>query len=207
MLAAGIAQAATPKKKGYQVKRLPENAPAIKNIVQKYAVPMGVPMSLVMAIIGIESGYNTLAQNHSERATAQGGAWGLGQMTLNTAKDITKRYPEVAKQYWPTWNGTGQGLLDPYVNGAMTSFLLSLAWKKYAKYPNRWLTAGVAHHQGMGKVDELLKKYGKVTQDILVKEKLPFGAQYYGMIEREHQTNPLVASLYTGEIQSGAVYA
>ncbi len=193
----------SPKKSVTIVKYVPPKELTVKQLAAKYASAFGVPLSLVMAIMGIESAYNPSAENHSANAEARGGAWGLGQMTLATAKDITQRYASVAKKFWPSWNGTGQGLLSAQVNAAMTAFLLSLAWKKYMGRPNNWLTAGVAHHQGTGTIDKLLAEHGQITPDVLP----PKGREYYVALEAERAHNNLVASLIDAETSSGTVYA
>lgn len=123
----------------------------------KFASVFQVPASLILAVISVQSGYRPTAQNPRNK---RGGAWGLGQVTLTTAQDLTKRLPAIARNWWPQWNGTGPGLLDPVVNVAMTAYMLSIAWKRYKAAPDGWLIAALSYHQGLGGIARLVKAGG-----------------------------------------------
>lgn len=148
---------------GKPKKKQPRRAD-VKVLARRFSKEFGVPESLILAIIAIESSFVPDSVNMA--AKHLGGAWGLGQITVTHASDLTKRYPKVAAKYWPAWDGTGEGLLDLEINVAMTAFTLWVNWERYKKYPDRWLTAGLAHHQGKGNVDKFIKthkrKDGKV---------------------------------------------
>jgi len=148
----------------------------VLELVEKYSKALGVPRSLVIAIFNIESNFRIDAENHTPRAEARGGAWGIGQITLETAKDITKRFPETAKKLWPNWDGTGPGLLDPHINIAMSAFLLARDYKHFTNKGDAWLLAGLAHHQGRGNVEKFLREgNGKIVEDKLP----PNGKRYW----------------------------
>ena len=93
------------------------------SLAVKFASVFGVPVSLVLAIIKVQSNWNPKAQNLKN---SRGGAWGFTQMTLATAQDLTRRFPANAKKWWPKFNGTGPSLLDPATNVALGAYQLSL---------------------------------------------------------------------------------
>lgn len=164
----------------------------------KWAKQFGAPPSLLIALMKIESNYNPNAKNLKN---ARGGAWGLTQMTLATAQDLTKRFPAAAKQYWPGFNGTGPSLLDPDTNAAISAYHLGNIWKRYKGRPGNWLTAGLAWHQGSGNIDkQIAQGGGKVNPANLP----PNGTTFYNWLKRELTSNPVVAKAITSEEQSGA---
>jgi len=168
----------------------------------KYATIFKAPPSLLISIMQIESRNNPNAVN--PKAIERGGAWGLTQMTLKTAQDLTKRYPAVAKKYWPKFDGTGRSLLDPETNAAIGAFHLSLLWKRYQGKPGNWLTAGLAWHQGSGNVDkQLAAGKGKM----IVSNMTPKGKIYYGWLLNQIEGNPVVAKAVTAEKKAGFSYA
>lgn len=166
--AASAAKASEPPKKQPTPKppvKPPAKQPAPTSIAAKYADAFGVPESLVLAVAQVQSGSNWNAVNNSPRAKKLGGMWGWGQMSLAQAKDLTAANPAVAAKYWPNWDGTGKGLLDPNVNAAMTAFTLSINWKRYVgKVADPWLTAGLAHHQGRGNVDKFVVSHKRADK-------------------------------------------
>jgi soluble lytic murein transglycosylase-like protein len=163
-----------------------KNAKAIAvALAEKYSKVFGVPASLVLAILQIESQFKFDAVNKTDRAMARGGAWGIGQITLATAKDIAQRFPKEAKQYFSTFNGTGESLLDPETNIAMSAFILSRSWKRYATKPKNWVVAAMAYHQGAGTMDDIVKKLGpSYTADQLKNSLAPNGKIYFSWLQK-----------------------
>lgn len=148
-----------------------------KNLVAKYSAIFGVPSSVVLSILSVESGFRRGVSNTSERAMKRGGAWGISQMTLETANDLTRRYPELARKYWPHFDGTSGTLIDLETNVALATFYLSLAWKRFKDF----YATTLSYHQGVGTVARLL------TDPRPWSEKLPpFGRQYYSMLTQVH---------------------
>lgn len=143
--------------KGKTVPKKPKEPDFTETV--KVAAPLaerlGVPLSLALSVFSIESGFNRKAENHSPSAETRGGAWGLGQITLATAKDMAARFPNSA-DLWPRFDGTGQSLLDLQTNIGFAIHYLARAYKRYGD----WLAAGASYHQGMGKIDQLRKTYG-----------------------------------------------
>jgi hypothetical protein len=127
------------------------------SLAVKFAAAFGVPVSLVLAIIKVQSNWNPKATNLKNK---RGGAWGFTQMTLATAADLTKRFPANAKKWWPKFNGTGPSLLDPATNVALGAYQLSLQWKRFRAKPSNWMVTALAYHQGSGGMDKLLKAGG-----------------------------------------------
>jgi hypothetical protein len=116
-------------------------------LAKKYAKRYGVPASLVLATIAAQSGNKADAY----RANKRGGAWGYGQMTLATAQEIYGK----ANTGLP-WDKTGQGLLDPALNIALTAYYLGLWWKRYKRNPLGWILAAYAYVLGPGRVRKVL---------------------------------------------------
>lgn len=169
-------------------------------LATKWANTFGAPPSLLIALMGIETNYRPELVNRNERAMKGGGAWGLTQLLLTSAQDLTKRYPAIAKKYWPQWDGTGKGLLDPNTHLAIAAFKLSNNWKRYKAKPNNWLTTGIAWHQGTGNIDKQIK----AGNGRLIPAKLPpFGKEYYSRLEKQLATNQVVSTMLAMERQSG----
>lgn len=117
----------------------------------KYAKTFGIPSSLLLATTYVQSGNRVNAKRDNKR----GGAWGYGQMTLATAKEI---YPKFKAKIGKEWDGTGQGLLDPALNLALTAAYLSTWWKRYKSNPRGWILAAYAYILGPGTVRKAMPK-------------------------------------------------
>jgi len=117
----------------------------------KYAKAFGVPSSLLLATTYVQSGNRVNAKRDNKR----GGAWGYGQMTLATAKEI---YPRFKSKIGKEWDGTGEGLLDPALNLALTAAYLSTWWKRYKGNSRGWLLAAYAYILGPGTVRKAMPK-------------------------------------------------
>lgn len=115
----------------------------------KWARVFGVPPSLVLATTYAQSGNRVNAIKQNKR----GGAWGYGQMTLATAKEI---WPRFKGKIGLDWDGTGKGLLDPSLNLALTAAFLSLWWNRYKSNPSGWILTGYAYILGPGRVRQVL---------------------------------------------------
>jgi hypothetical protein len=166
----------------------------------KYSKEFGAPSSLLTALMAIESSYNPAAKNTNERAMKGGGAWGLTQLLLTTAKDITARNPNTAKKYWPKWDGTGPGLLKPENHIPIAAFLLAQHWKRFKDKANNWLTTGVSWHQGSGGVSKLITKGGGKLNPAHLP---PNGAEYYRRLQVQQAGNPAVKEMLALEQQRG----
>jgi len=163
--------------------------------LQRWAATYKAPASLMAAIVANESGFDPEAKNLiSPGDVARGGAWGLGQLTLQTALGLAKGAPTVA----PTWNKTGPGLLDPETNLALTAWGVRQNWQRFAaKRPNPWLYAGVAWNVGAGAVEKMLAAGpGRV-------EAFPYAAHLIAQVKN----NPPIQALYAAEVAAGAHYA
>jgi hypothetical protein len=139
----GRAEAATKPKRKTKAKSL-----SSADLANKWADRFGIPRTLVLATIYAQSSNNMMAQ----KANNRGGAWGLGQVTLATAKEI---YPKV-KGIVPPWDGTGKGLLQPDLNVALTAYYLSLWYKRYQKNRLGWMLAAYAYVLGPGRVQSIM---------------------------------------------------
>lgn len=117
----------------------------------KFAHVFGVPSSLILGLMAV-GGWR--AKGHV--ANSRGGSWGYTFMSLATAVDLTKRFPQLAKSYWPRFNGTGQSLLDPETNIALGAYQMALQWRKF----KRWSVASLSYYAGAGRMAGLVKATG-----------------------------------------------
>ena len=184
------------------------NVPSnIDSLTRKYCKIFGVPVSLMLAIMGVESSYNPRASNTSERAMKDGGAYGLMQFLLSTAQNLTTKNPSTAAKYWPTfaskYNMTAKGLYDINVSIPMAAFGLASNWKRYKSKPNAWFVTGVSWNQGIGNMDKRLADHNnKLTADDMP----PNGKIYWTMLANQMVNNDAVALAVANERASGAAY-
>jgi soluble lytic murein transglycosylase-like protein len=129
-------------------------ARAVLPVATKWAKMFGCPPSLLMAIIQNESSFNSQATNLTGGDLKRGGAWGLAQLTLQTALALDKDSGAIGKVHWPKWNKTGPGLLVLDTNLAMAAYGIAKNWKRYQSVPNNWLVAGTAWNIGVGAMDK-----------------------------------------------------
>ncbi len=126
----------------------------VEALVAPWSVIWDVPALLVEIVAQEESQFHPgIANTTDPRAVAKGGAWGLFQITLDTAKDLLgrvrafRRYPAFKR-----WDGTGPSLLDPGLNTMVASWYLATLWHEFRGYPE----ALAAYHQGPDKVRSML---------------------------------------------------
>jgi soluble lytic murein transglycosylase-like protein len=148
-----------------------------KNAAFKYSKVFNVPSRIIMTILAVESRFNANAVNRSERAMKRGGAWGIGQMSLQTAKDLTNRFPMIASVHWKKFDGTGESLLDVSTNVSLVAFYLSMAWRRYK---GNELATLLSYHQGVGTIDKLIADKRNWNDKLP-----PFGKEYLVMLNSQ----------------------
>jgi hypothetical protein len=146
----GGAHAATEEKPVAKPKAKPKASSRL-TLSAKYARLFGVPLSLLLATTYAQSNNRPNAKRENKR----GGAWGLGQMTLATATEI---WPRFKAKIGLSWDGTGQGLLDPTLNLAITAAYLSIWYGRYKSNRLRWLLSAYAYILGPGRVRKVMPK-------------------------------------------------
>lgn len=146
----GGAHAATEEKPAAKPKAKPKASSRL-TLSAKYARLFGVPLSLLLATTYAQSNNRPNAKRENKR----GGAWGLGQVTVATATDI---WPKVQAKTGLSWDGSGEGLLDPTLNLAFTAYYLSLWYARYKSNRLRWLLSAYAYVLGPGRVRKVLPK-------------------------------------------------
>lgn len=184
------------------------NVPSnIDTLTRKYCKIFGAPVSLMLAVMGVESSYNPRASNVSDRAMKGGGAYGLMQLLLSTAQNLTTKNPKMAALYWPTFSSkygmTAEGLYDINVSIPMAAFGLSQNWKRYKGKANAWFVTGVSWNQGIGNMD---KKLAACNDKVTAADMPPNGKLYWSMLEQQLTANEAVAMAVTNERQMGANY-
>lgn len=141
-----------------------------RRLANLYGRIFGVPPRLLLSVWRIESAFDPYAVNMTAGDARRGGAWGLGQMTLRTARDLDARFPDLALQYWPKFHAdpVGENLLDIRENTAMSALLLSLGLQRFG---GDVLAAGVSYKMGIGYVASL----PSFPQDLSVGARRYFG--------------------------------
>lgn len=157
----------------------------------RWADVFKVPPVLLWAIATVETRRNPKRVNQSPRAAAKGGAWGLYQVTLDTAKDLMKRYgPQLAK--FPEaarWDGSGPSLLDPGLNSMLGAFYLAGLWHEFGDFA----TAAGAYQSGPTAVRKVLASGGNVATGLG-----PQGREYVrrALVARQ-QLEPIAQAMTT----------
>jgi soluble lytic murein transglycosylase-like protein len=131
---------------------------------ERWSPIMSVPVSWIMAIAEIESGYDLEMTDERPRAEKRGGAWGLMGLTLDTAKDLVRRLgereprlmkdPETRKAL-RAWDGTGKSLHDGNLSVMLGSYYLGLARREFG---DDFRLAAAVYHQGPRTVRTLLAR-------------------------------------------------
>jgi soluble lytic murein transglycosylase-like protein len=126
----------------------------VEALIAPWALIWQVPALLVLIVGAIESRFHPLDVNDTDpRAVKRGGAWGMFQITLATARDLLSRVSDF-HQYAASrrWDGSGPSLLDPGLNTMLASWYLASLWHEFGDYPE----ALAAYHQGPQKVRDML---------------------------------------------------
>ncbi len=142
---------------------LKNNIPIVLMIVKKWAPSFPkVPIKLVMSIIGNESGFNTNATNLTGGDLARGGAWGLAQMTLATAKGVPPFIPKAIKDgpVFKHWTGEGKQLLDPSLN---VLFMMAYLNHLMGELKGDTVLVTAAYNRGLGAVKKMVSQ-GRTAQ-------------------------------------------
>lgn len=140
-------------------------------LCSRWASTWGIPPR-VLEVIGIleSSLHPKLMEVDDPRASAKGGAWGLFQMTLDTARSLMKAPAVNQRPEARLWDGSGQSLLDPELNAMLASFYLSRLWKRYG---GQVLPTIAAYEQGHVTVDHVVTNGGNLITDLP-----PHGREY-----------------------------
>lgn len=160
----------------------PSQPTLIRQLASKWGPIFGAPVSTIMAISKIESGWRPKCQNVNARAMTRGGAWGAMAMTLTTAKGIAQRlatHPNASvRATLARWDGTGPGLLDADINVMMGAHELGRLTKEFREFK---LVAG-AYHQGAGKIRQMLRDKKAIPAELP-----PFGKLYVSRALEAHK--------------------
>ncbi len=94
----------------------------------KWAGRFGIPREILAGVIRTESGGRARAKRLTGGDARRGGAWGLTQMTLDTAAELVPKIRREFPQYagiLSRFDGTGPSLFDRDLNLLLASFKLS----------------------------------------------------------------------------------
>lgn len=152
-------------------------------LAAKWGAAFKVPPAWVLATMDHESGFRPDLKNLTGGDLSRGGAWGLMQVTYETARDeagkMDKDAPAAARAVLAKWDRRlPQGLLDPEVNAAIgTSHLARLSrdfggdWRKVAAAYNHG-SAGVKRALARGGLEELpeqVRRYVATAEERLAR--------------------------------------
>ncbi len=136
-----------------------------RQLAAKWAPLFGIPADLLLVIGKLESGYRSRA--HNPAAARQGGAWGMFQQTLDTAKSnvaqLQKDSRAEVRAVVARFRGRGEDLWDPELNAVLASYQLGKLWKRYG---GRFEHVVAAYHQGAGNVDKFLRQGRRFPDDL-----------------------------------------
>lgn len=153
--------------------------PAFTALTARWGAALGVPELLLWVIATIESHRDPALVNDSPRAAAKGNAWGLYQVTLDTARDLFQRYGKQLKKKFPTvaakWDGAGASLLDADLNAMLGAFYLSGLWRSFK---GDFVATVAAYQQGPATVRALIARGATLPDDLP-----PKGRQYVQLAE------------------------
>jgi soluble lytic murein transglycosylase-like protein len=117
--------------------------------IAKWANYFGVPIDVLEGVVRTESNFKPGAKNLTGGDLARGGAWGLAQMTLETAKGLVvatrSAHPDLAP-ILVRFDGTGPSLLDPDLNLLLAASLLASNYRQLRAWP----AAVLAYNRGVG---------------------------------------------------------
>ena len=136
----------------------------IKIIVDKWTqLLIRVPSTVVLAIASQESGFNPSAINLSAKDGKRGGAWGLMQITAETAADVIKELKNsgnllIAATLTRFNSGDAHTLLDPDLNVLLGIGYLNMLAKAFN---NDTTLVIAAYNRGRAGVEALLRSIGK----------------------------------------------
>lgn len=155
VLAAASASADEPRASGggvrTKIKAIPPTRQA-RELAAKWGGIFGVPTPVMLAIMRIESGFRPHLKNLRGADLARGGAWGMMQQTLMTAKGnidrLRKSGNSQVKKTLQKWDGKPETLLDPDFNVMLGAFQLARNYKRFGN----WRNATEAYQQGAGRV-------------------------------------------------------
>ena len=120
----------------------------------------GVPVRIVLGVIRHESSGIRTASRLVGSDAARGGAWGLMQVTLETAKglvvDLKKLGNPAINTVLARWDGTGPSLFDRDLNVMLGTFNLARDKAALASWP----AAVLAFNRGRGGVKTFLAAGG-----------------------------------------------
>lgn len=152
--------------------RGPSNPMYARIIAEKWAGLFKCPVETMMVIAKIESGFRPECANFNMRALSRGGAFGMWQQTLKTAKGHAAQlasHPSADVQATlRKWTGDGRCLIDADLCGLFAAKHLG---ELTAMFKGDLAAVAGAYHQGAGKVRQVLAQGGTLPASLPPKGK------------------------------------
>lgn len=134
-----------------------------RSIANKWGPVFGAPIDILLVIARIESGFRADCANYTLRALSRGGAVGMWQQTLATARghatDLASSTNPLIVQTLAKWTGERSCLSDPDLCGMFAAKQLGELSRMFGG--DLAAVAG-AYHQGAGKIRAVLAAGGKL---------------------------------------------
>lgn len=143
------------------------NQALTQELAMKWGAVFSAPTRILMVLARIESGFRPNCYNLNPRAIARGGAWGLVQQTLDTAKgharNLASHWSPDVQQTLARFDGTGKSLLDPDLNMMFAAYHVGGLVDEFGE--DLRLIAG-AYHQGAGKIRQMLRDRKSIPEEL-----------------------------------------
>lgn len=150
----------------------------VAQLAAKWGPIHGCPVETIRVIAKIESGYRLECVAMYGGAIPRGGAWGLMQQTLSTAKGnvlkLRKSGNAAVQAAISRFDGTGTSLFDPDLNVCLGAYQLGRLTAEFSDFT----TVVAAYHQGAGKIRRMRNAGKAINPQTLLASGAPKGAVY-----------------------------
>jgi hypothetical protein len=160
---------------------------AYVDLCARWASSSALPL-LVLVVTGIHESDRQVdpgEKNWGPGDRARGGAWGLFQMTLKTARGLIERFGQLATAHGKAgplaragaaWDGTGPGLVDPELNAELAAFELGRLWRMFG---GDFTSTVAAYNGGPAPVIAALARAGQRGTNLV--DELPAHVRAYAL--------------------------
>jgi soluble lytic murein transglycosylase-like protein len=150
----------------------------VRVLAEKWGPIHACPVYLIRVIARIESGNKPQSLAMYGGVITAGGAWGLMQQALATAKGnvvaLKKSSNPDVQAAIARFDGTGTSLYDPDLNVCLGAYQLGHLWGEFGNF----LEVAGAYHQGAGKIRAMKAKGLAINAATLLASGAPNGSAY-----------------------------
>jgi soluble lytic murein transglycosylase-like protein len=129
----------------------------------QWAAIWSVPELVLWVVATLESQRVSGAVNDKGADAERGNAWGLFQVTHDTARELMSR-PELQRfEASRRWDGSGPSLLDPGLNTMLGAYYLGKLWQRYE---GDFAATVSAYKYGPAPIDRILARGGDLAAEL-----------------------------------------